>query len=90
MEIAPVCEWLCGKCDMSLCPGAWPGMLGPEKVFIASRDHIPLCAVLARPQPDTNTGQEFGCPTFPHTASDPGAQAGPARHRRPYCLMLPV
>ena len=39
------------------CPGGWAVMLGPEKVFIASRDHIPG-AVLARQQPDTNMGQE--------------------------------
>ena len=62
----PVCEVCEGRGDMSPCvlvsgPG-W--MLGPEKVFLASRDHIPGPA-LARPQPDTNMAKEFGCPTFP-------------------------
>ena len=28
-------------CDRPVCPGVRAGMLGPEKVFIASRDHIP-------------------------------------------------
>ena len=45
--------------------------LGPEKVFIASRDHIPGPV----PQPDANMAKEFGCPTFPsHTQGWPGTQ----------------